>query len=139
MKTVDLSEDAAHRELAEDVLRTTLDAYDIAVESIDYETEEREGDSWLCYIVDPRSADRRAETTARSARDHVRHYDPNGLRRHRNAHLAVSIVELEIADEASMTLYNDDDQPVLVSPWMFNQAVARLSFRYTVEGHTLAD
>lgn len=127
---VDVTVDPAYRTLAEELLAAACEDAGIEVASIGFGERDRDaGHSWLCFIVDPNVENLRAEQTVGSALDHFSLIDPGGILGKSGSRLALAIYEIERSDEASISI-RDYGGSVLVSPWMRNQAVARVQFNY---------
>lgn len=132
---IDVMRDKAHRQLAEAMMGTALEASGLTVDNISWGAT-YDGDrsySWLCYIADPRAENRVASLSERSAKDHLIHIDPNGLvTRNVGATIRVHVLELETSDVAAFTLLDPDGSERLVSPWQLDEVVARVTFHYDV-------
>lgn len=132
MSLRDVTRDAAYQKITADLLRSACNAVEIDVSSVEFGDRDQEASyAWLCFLVDPASEDRGAMNSASSATDHFDLMDPNGFKtKNAGSQVAITVHAIEMSDEASITIRNDDGQPVLTSPWVSNLAVARAKFTY---------
>jgi hypothetical protein len=127
---LDMTADPAYRTLAEELLAAACEDAGIEVASVEFGERDRDAEhSWLCFVVDPSVENLRAEQTVGSALDHFALIDPGGILGKRGSRLVLTIYEIERSDEASISI-REYGGSVLVSPWMRNQAVARVQFNY---------
>jgi hypothetical protein len=131
MSVIDVSADTVYRHLAEQVVRTSLDGAHIQVTGVAFGDRDPEAlSAWLCFVVDPCADDHVAATTGSSAADHLGLIDPNGILREAESRIAITVFEVEVADEASLFVRGDGGSRVLISPWTENLAVATVTFNY---------
>jgi hypothetical protein len=132
MSVKDVFDNSQYRALTQQVLRSACETSHVNVASVEFARKGyRDGYSWLCFVVDPLSADLVAALTGSSAADHFALVDPNGFARNAGSRVNLTVFEIEISTEASMLIRNDEGTPTLYSPWHANLAVAKALFNVT--------
>jgi hypothetical protein len=132
-------DDEAHRALARTILKSACAARKIEVTEVGFGPFRRDDAySWLCYLVDPAADDLIAvdgligSLTEKSAADHLLRYGRNSIARSSGKRIAINVHELETSSEATLELFDDEGEELLIPTWQQDLLVVRAKFTYRV-------
>jgi hypothetical protein len=125
-------DDEAHRALARTMLESACAAFSIDVAEVEFGPRRDDAYSWLCYLADPAVDGLIGSLAAKSAVDHFKRYDPNGILGSSGKRLAVNVHELDTSSEATFELFGEDGEDVLIPVWQRNLLLVCASFTYRV-------
>jgi hypothetical protein len=125
-------DDETHRTLVWAMLESACAASNISVAEVEFGPRRDDAYSWLCYLADPDSDNLVGSLTVKSAADHFKRYDPNGILGNSGKRLVFNVHKLATSQQAPFILLGEDGQDVLISTWQQNLLFVRASFTYRV-------
>jgi hypothetical protein len=131
-------DDEAHRALARTILKSACAASKIEVAEVEFGTFQRDDAySWLCYLVDPAVDGMIVDgligsLTEKSAADHLLRYGFNNILRSSSKRIAINVHQLETSSEATLGMYDEDGEELLIPVWQQDLLVVRAKFTYRV-------
>jgi hypothetical protein len=126
--------DETHRTLARSMLVSACAARSIEVAEVEFGSFRRDDAySWLCYLVNPAVDGMIVDgligsLTEKSAADHFLRYGFNRIMRSSGKRIAINVHELETSSEATLELYDEDGEDLLIQTWQGNLLVVRAKF-----------
>jgi hypothetical protein len=129
-------DDEAHRALARTILKSAWAARKIEVTEVKFGPFQRDDAySWLCYLVNPAVEGMIVDgligsLTEKSAADHLLRYGFKNIVRSSSKRIAINVHELETSSEATLELFDEDGEELLIPVWQQDLLVVRAKFTY---------
>jgi hypothetical protein len=129
-------DDEAHRALARTILKSACAARKIEVTEVEFGSFQRDDAySWLCYLVNPAVEGMIVDgligsLTEKSAADHLLRYGFKNIVRSSSKRIAINVHELETSSEATLELFDEDGEELLIPVWQQDLLVVRAKFTY---------
>ena len=129
-------DDETHRAVARTILGSACAARKIEVAEVEFGPFRRDDAySWLCYLVNP-AVDGLIigggfkSLTEKSAVDHLLRYGFRGIVWSSGKRMAINVHELETSSEATLELFDEDGEEMLIPTWQQDLLVVRAKFTY---------